>query len=225
MTVRIGIPLGIWGVGYAKFLTRWWEGIDSLEVQPDEIVIVTDQQNFRSVLEQSEGRPIWIIQHESDSYGGYFNRAIEMLQTDWIAMCNVDDYFLPEALNEIQKAEDEGCNLVCDHLIHKDTNVIQSASWRPEELDHSFTLMGCNPMTKHLWEAAGGFPEGMRFVDWGLAIRMRETGLVKPFYASTKRIVYDVGYDRLTMSGATLDGESRRQGNAEIQALVESLRK
>lgn len=225
MSVTIGIPLGIWGDGYASFLSRWWEGIDSLEVQPDEIVIVTDQKNFRSVLQQSQGRPVWIVQEDHKDYAGYFNRAIELLQTDWIAMCNVDDYFLPGALNELQKADDEGCNLICDHLIHKDTNVVQSASWHPEQLDHSFTLMGCNPMTKHLWQASGGFPEGIRFVDWGLAIRMRETGLVRAFYASTKRIVYDVGYDRLTMSGASLDGESRSKGNAEIRALVESLRK
>jgi hypothetical protein len=83
--------------------------------------------------------------------------------------------------------------------------------------------MGANPMTKRLWESAGGFPKGVRFADWGLALRMKKTGLVKPFYAQTDRIVYDVGYDRPTLSGATLANKDRAEGNQQINKLVEQL--
>jgi hypothetical protein len=83
--------------------------------------------------------------------------------------------------------------------------------------------MGANAMTKRLWEASGGFPKGVRFADWGLALRMRKTGLVKPFYASTTRIVYDVGTDRPTLSGASLPGDKRTEGENQIRKIAQEL--
>jgi hypothetical protein len=78
-------------------------------------------------------------------------------------------------------------------------------------------------MAKQLWEAAGGFLPGIRFADWGLAIQMDKTGLVKPFYASTMRIIYDVGYDRPTLSGAQLGSAERAEANEEPKRLLREL--
>jgi len=218
------LPLAIWGQGYGQFLPQWFAGVDSLERQPEEIVIVCDEHNFPDVMNAATRFDIMTIKVEQhDNYSRYWNRAIELCSSKWLGICNADDYFLPEALNEIDKADQEDCNLVCDNLIHKDSNHRQSASWNPTELGHAFNLMGANPMTKRLWEASGGFPDGIRFADWGLALRMRKTGLVKAFYASTNRIVYDVGQTRPTLSGASLDGALRQEGNDQIQKINRSL--
>jgi hypothetical protein len=96
--------------------------------------------------------------------------------------------------------------------------------WVPETLDHEFPLGGANPMTKDLWQASGGFPEGIRFADWGLALHMRKTGLVRPYNTPTMRIVYDRGYDRLTLSGALLGADQRSEGMRQIRELARSLR-
>jgi len=220
----ISLPLAIWGNGYSQFLAQWFEGTQSLERLFDEIVIVCDEANYpavmSSVLDFSKVR-IRVENH--NGYADYWNRAIALCKSKWLGICNVDDYFLPEALNQLDEADAQGCNLICDNLLHKGTNQRQTASWVPEELDSSFSLMGANPMTKALWEAAGGFPKDVQFADWGLALRMRKTGLVKPFYASTNRIVYDVGYDRATMSGASLDANLRREAQQQIHKIVNEL--
>lgn len=225
MSPTISLPLCIWGSGYSQFLPQWFRGVESLERKIDEIVVVCDEQNYfavmNSVIDFSKVR-IRVETH--GDYSAYWNRAFELCQGKWIAICNADDYFLPQALNQIDEADAQGCNLICDHLVHKGTSNTQSAVWRPEELDYAFNLMGANPMTKQLWEAAGGFPPNMRFADWGLALAMRKTNLVNPFYASTTRIVYDVGYDRATMTGASLESEKRSVGNNQVQEFAAKLR-
>ena len=220
----ISIVLAIWGEGYSQFLPQWFRATESLEREFDEIVVVTDNKNASAVLcAITDFSKVRIRVEEYEEYSGYFNRAIDLATSKWIAFCNADDVFLPKALNSIDEADSEEANLICDNLIHKGSNFRQSAYWEPSELNHTFRLMGANPMTKQLWEAAGGFPKGVRFADWGLALRMKKTGLVKPFYAQTDRIIYDVGYDRLTLSGATLANEDRAEGNQQINKLVEQL--
>jgi glycosyltransferase involved in cell wall biosynthesis len=224
LKTTISLPLAIWGEGYGEFLPRWFEGVLALEREIDEIVVVCDEANFPAVMSAfSDFSKVRIRVEDHPGYSEYWNRAIDLCQSKWVAICNADDYFLPEALNEIDQAEQEGCNLVLDHLLHKHNNYRQTARWEPEALDTQFSLMGANPMTKRLWEASGGFPRGVRFADWGLALRMRKTGLVKPFYASTTRIVYDVGTDRLTLSGAKLPGDKRAEGENQIHQIAKEL--
>ena len=219
----ISLPLAIWGKGYSQFLHNWFTGVQSLERDVDEIVIVCDNENYSSVMSAvTDFEKVKIKVENHANYADYWNRAIELCSGKWIAICNADDYFLPQALNEIDTADEQGCNLICDHLRHKHSNQRQSASWNPEELGHAFSLMGANPMTKRLWEAAGGFPN-VRFADWGLALRMRKTGLVKAYYASTDRIVYDVGHNRPTMSGASLESSLRMEGNDQIMRIAQEL--
>ena len=220
----ITVVLAIWGEGYADCLPAWFAGLDSLERECDEVVIVCDQANISAVLSAATDFTKLRIRVEQHSeFGGYWNRAIDLATSKWIAFCCADDYFLPEALNEVDQADAEGANLICDHLLHKGTNVRQSAHWQPEALSHDFKLMGGNFITKKLWESAAGYPTGFQFADWGFALRMLKTKLVKPYYASTNRIVYDMGYDRPTMSGATLPGDVRAKGNEQIRLLVQEL--
>jgi glycosyltransferase involved in cell wall biosynthesis len=222
--VTISLPLAIWGTGYAEFLPRWWEGVLSLRREVHDICIVTDRQNYGPVMKAiTDFSKVRIRVEEHQNYAAYWNRAIELCQGKWIAQCNVDDQFLPEALDAIDEADASECNLLCDSLRNKGSDVIQKAYWEPHDFMHNFRLLGANPITKQLWEACGGFLPGIRFADWGLAIQMNKTGLVRPFNASTQRIIYDVGYDRQTLSGAMLDPAERAEGMEQPRRLLREL--
>ena len=221
----ISLPLAIWGDSYSSFLPQWWEGVRSLETQPDEIIIVTDDRNFPAVAASVERwEKVRVIKENLNSYAQYWNKAISLCGGKWIAICNVDDYFLPKGLNSILEAEKRGKNLVCDAIRTKGTDHVQQTIWNPDALNYEFELGGANPMTKALWQAAGGFPEGIRFADWGLALGMRKSGLVEPYVTSEIRIVYDRGYDRLTLSGALLGAAERAEGREQIKQLAKSLK-
>jgi len=199
--------------------------VQSLETKPFEINIVTDEKNWEQVKASvpNEG-VVRVVKENLNSYAEYWNQAIYLCVGKWIAICNVDDYFLPKALNSIPEAEAAGCNLVCDWLRTKGSDSVQQCIWNPMTLDYEFELGGANPMTRHLWQASGGFPEGIRFADWGLALHMRKTGLVKPYNTPTMRIVFDRGYDRMTTSGALLGPDERAEGMEQIRQLSRSLR-
>jgi len=223
--VTIGLPLAIWGDGYSKFLDQWWNGVLSLETKPDEIVIVTDSKNYPVVFESVRDWSITkVVKEDLENYAQYWNRAIELCSTKWVAICNADDYFLPRGINSILEAEKRGCNLVCDAIRTKGKEHILYTNWVADDLNHTFELGGANPMTKDLWRASGGFPEGIRFADWGLALHMRKTGLVKPYSTPEIRIVYDRGYDRVTLSGASISSEDRTAGMEQIRQLAKALR-
>ena len=199
--------------------------MQSLETKPFEINIVTDEKNWEAVKASvPNGGVVRVIKENLNSYAEYWNQAIYLCVGKWIAICNVDDYFLPKALNSIPEAEAAGCNLVCDWLRTKGSDSVQQCIWNPMTLDYEFELGGANPMTRDLWQASGGFPEGIRFADWGLALHMRKTGLVKPYNTPTMRIVYDRGYDRMTLSGALLGPDQRAEGMEQIRQLARSLR-
>ena len=221
----ISIVLAIWGEGYSQFLPRWFEAVETLERDYDEIVIVSDEININAVLTSiKDFSKVRIrVENYEPEFANYWNRAIDLASSKWIAFCCADDYLLPEALNDIDAADLAGCNLLLDHLLHKGSLQRQSAVWTEAELNNAFRLMGGNSITKSLWESVGGFPYGFQFADWGFALRLKKTGLVKPFQASTNRIVYDMGYDRLTMSGATLPFEDRAKGQIQINNLIKEL--
>jgi glycosyltransferase involved in cell wall biosynthesis len=221
----ISIVLAIWGDGYAKFLPQWFEAVETLERDYDEIVIVSDEQNINQVLTSiKDFSKVRIrVENYEPEFANYWNRAIDLARSKWIAFCCADDYFLPEALNEIDAADNAECNLIVDHLLHKGSLQRQSAVWNPAELNSDFRLMGGNSITKSLWESVGGFPYGFQFADWGFALRLKKSALVKPWQASTNRIVYDMGYDRMTMSGATLPYSDRAKGQNQINNLIKEL--
>ena len=105
----------------------------SLETKPDEIIIVTDDKNFPAV---AASVPDWgdvrLVKENLNSYAEYWNKAISLCGGKWIALCNVDDYFLPRGLNSIPEAEKRGKNLVCDAIRTKGSDHVQQTIWNPD---------------------------------------------------------------------------------------------
>ena len=221
----IGLPLAVWGQGYAEFLPRWWQGVLSLERKPDEVVIVTDRANQAHALATTPETniPTSVFVIDGNDYSVFWNEAISKCDTEWVAICNADDQFLPQALNEIDAAEAEGCNLVCDWIQDKDTNELHASAWNQDSIGSHWTMLGAEPMKKSLWQAAGGFRHGYLFADWQLAMYMAKTGQVKAYHAQTVRIIYDRGQTRKTLSGVLQDHNIKAEAYQKLRALAEEL--
>jgi len=200
---NVGLPLAVWGKGYAEFLPRWWEGVQALERQPDEIVITYDQANEDAVVNSvPEGyKPKLILAANFSTYAQYWNCAITALTTDWFSICNVDDKYFPQALNEIDEAEAAGCNLITDRIKDLDGGRVHKSRWNGRQVGVAWTMVGAEPMRLSLFHDAGRFPEGFRFIDWALAMKMYWVG-VKAHDSEIIRILYDRGVSRVTVSSS-----------------------
>lgn len=221
--VTVSLPLAIWGSGYAEFLPRWWEGVKSLQRQPDEIVIVTDAANYQAAKDSiPAGYEVTLRESQASEYADYWNTAIKLTSADWFAICNVDDLFLPEALNDIAEADRQGCNLITDRIKDLDGGDIANSRWNGEAIGRAWTMVGAEPMRRDLFIAAGGFPKGQRFADWALAMRAYKVG-VRAFDTQTVRIIYDRGVTRQTVSSLLNGPEVLSKGYEALTRLAKEL--
>ncbi len=224
--VKIGLPLALWGSGYAGFLPRWWHGVTHLQRQPDEIHIVTDIDNFKdandSVPEEMRQITKVVVNKKAKSYAEYWNAAILGLNADWSYICNVDDIFLPEALNDCEKAEAAGCNLITDMIKDLSSPAFFKSRWNGIEIGTEWHMVGAEPMRISLFREAGGFPEGQRFADWALAMKMYFVG-VKAYDSQIVRIIFDRGLTRKTVSSILNGQDVLQEGYARLTELSKSL--
>jgi len=222
VSITISLPLAVWGSGYDQFIDRWQDGVRSLSRQPDEIVVVTDEAN-KHVLDQItldiKVQKHW-LPHSDYRLWDY---AIRQCTGKWIAICNIDDQFLPGALSEIEEADRQGANLLLDALEVRGSDAIWSGDWIPQLIPQSFTIPGAEPMTKELYEQGGGYDHNFQFPDWALAVHWVQKGVVNPYRASTRRIIFDPGWHRKTLSGQLQDSSVKVAGTAQVHELSRSL--
>lgn len=218
----VSLPLAVWGDGYAKFFQRWLAGAHQLTHRPIEIVLVTDERNRDLAKDVESEIP---IRHEWLKAADYrlWDYAIRLCKGEWLGICNVDDQFLPNALDQINEADEAGCNLIVDTLIVKTTGHHWKGYWDANTIPERFTLVGAEPMKKQLYLDAGGFDYRFQFPDWALAVHMVHKSLCKPFQAKTQRILFDPGEDRLTMSGSQQNPSVKAAGTAQVHELSRSL--
>lgn len=217
---KISLPLAIWGDGYAKFLDRWLEGVHGLYRQPDEIVFVTDKANKELKLDTeipTQRHYLTAMDYRLWDY------AIRKATGDWVAICNVDDVFLPAALDTIDQADREGYNLLIDSLVVKQTGHVWRGYWDAGMIPHRFTMPGAEPMRRDLYIEAGGFDYKFQYPDWALMVNVVAKGIAKPFVSNTERIIFDTGSDRLTMSGGQQNPSVKARGSAQVHELAREL--
>lgn len=220
----VALPLALWGSGYADFLPRWWSGVQSLQRQPDEIVIVTDSANWQAAWDSiPAGMKIAsVVKCNATEYADFWNIAIQLTTSDWFAICNVDDLFLPEALNDIDEADRQGCNLITDRIQDLDGGEVSNSRWNGANIGRAWTMVGAEPMRRDLFIAAGGFPRGQRFADWALAMRAYKVG-VRAFDSDIIRIIYDRGLTRKTVSSILNGPEVLSKGYESLTRLAKEL--
>ena len=222
--LTIGVGVSLFGTAYNEFMPQWWEGVKSLNRQPDAIVICHDSQNkdyVQSLIPKGHNSVTRTIEMEGEFAD--FMLAIQSEQTtDWISVCNVDDYYLPGAFDEIEQADAEGCDIYIDKLQIKHNGSIMEGRWIPEKLPYEMTCPGAAPIKRELFERTGGHTKGAIYDDWELYIRCVAAG-AKPFHASTVRIVHDLGYGRVTMSGVGRPASNDQIGFAHIAKVREEL--
>jgi hypothetical protein len=215
--LTLGVGVSLFGTAYNEFMPQWWAGVESLNRQPDAIVICHDPQNNEYVKSLVPAKYKKITRRiEMEGEFADFMLAIQSKQTtDWISVCNVDDYYLPTAFDELDQADQAGCDIYIDKIQLKHDGSIMDGRWIPEKIPYEMTCAGAAPIKRELFERTGGHTKGAIYDDWELYIRCVAAG-AKPYHANTVRIVHDLGYGRVTMSGVGRPATNDQIGLAHI---------
>jgi hypothetical protein len=222
--LTLGLGVCLFGNTYGEFLPNYWEGVQSLNRQPNAIVVAHDSQNkalVESLIPQEYKEITKTIEMEGEF--AEFLLVIQTAQTtDWISICGVDDRYLPGAFDELDKADAEGCDIYIDKLQLKHDGSIMGGQWIPSEIPNRMTCPGSAPIKRELLEKTGGHTKGAIFDDWELYIRCVAAG-AKPYHASTVRAICDIGYGRVTMSGVGRPSSNDTIGRAHIERVRQEL--
>jgi hypothetical protein len=224
--VKISVVNATWGERYHQFIPRFWGGVVSLERKPDEIVMVVgsaDEEVIRASIPKDFQKITNIIVADLEHFNDYFDRAFTSATGDWLAWCSIDDWFFPEAFNEIDAAAADGCDLVCDTVVLHPSGKVFEGYWNPSDIYSRLIMPGAAPMTVKLYERLGGFDRDIYFSDWGFYIKAAAAG-VKVHPTKIKRIMYDEGIDHETMSGPRKPPHVDQMAHEQIRQLGIRLR-
>jgi hypothetical protein len=205
-------------------LIGWWDSVKTLNRQPDSILFAYDSQN-KSLVENNipdeYKRSTKLIELDGDYWE--YRQAVQANQTaDWFSICGIDDRYLPGAFDQLDQANAEGCDIYIDKLQYKHNGQILDGRWIPEEIPSRMTCPGQATVKRELFEKTKGVTKGSIYDDWELYIRFVAAG-AKPFHADTIRIIHDLGYDHVTLSGINRESTNDDYGKTHIQQVRHEL--
>jgi len=213
----LGLGAVLFGNRYSSFVDGWWESVTRINRQPDSIIFVHDTYNKRLVESSvpEEYKDITTLIQLDGEYWEY-RQAVQANQTaDWFSICGIDDRYLPGAFDELELANEQGCDLYIDKLQYKHNGQILDGRWIPEEVPHRMTCPGQATCKRELFQKTKGVTRGSIYDDWELYIRFVAAG-AKPYHAETIRIIHDLGYDHVTLSGVNRDSSNDDIGKQHI---------
>lgn len=224
--VTISVVNATWGERYHQFIPRWWAGVESLQRKPDEVLIVvaTDTETaIKQSVPKAFKKITKIIVSDREDFNDYWDLAFSSASGDWLAGCSIDDWFLPEALNEVDAAAKAGCELVADTVVLHPSGKLFEGRWDADAIFTKLVVPGVAPMSASLYERIGGFDRDIYFSDWGFYIKAAAAG-VSVHQTDIKRIVYDEGVDHETMSGPLKPAHIDDMAHRQIRDLVKRVR-
>ena len=222
----ISVVSAIWGLEFRRFVNRWWDSVVALERIPDQIVVITDRDNldfFETSRPDGYDVSVKIVAVDGElTSTEYWDMAYRECDMDWIVGLSIDDLFVSEALNDIDRADAEGCELVADGCRFSDQPRIWKGYWNPVEIFDSMTMPGGAPMRKDMYERVGGLPNEIYWLDWAFYMVCAKAG-VKVFQSDLIRMIFDEGYTHKTISGQQLDSGTREMANNQIRQFATML--
>jgi hypothetical protein len=199
----ISVVTCCYGIEYAEFIPRWWQSVLALNRKPDEIILGIDKGDptglSRSIPEGIKARIIVLPE------GGNVDKwdfAVRKAKSKWWCYAPIDDEFLPEALDEVDKADEEGADFLVDSIIVRDSGFVAKGDWNTKDIATRLPIPGWPPTTLAIYKKLAR--NDYKFGDWAFQIDAAATG-AKPYFANTKRIIWDSGVNRMTLSNPKND--------------------
>jgi len=211
-----------WGEDYAKFIPRFWQGVESLNRKPDEIVLGVEADDKTGFAESApEGYNIKIHVFESDTFQWRWYETLMQATSEWQIGCAVDDELLPGAFDELDLAAEQGAEIYADSIIIRESGERVGGRWDTSNLQQILPCPGGAATTTELFRRIGMKPE-FRWVDWVFYIDAVKAG-AKPYISNTTRMIYDDGRGRQTWSSVSMDSNVRQSYSEQVAAYARSL--
>lgn len=211
-----------WGEEYAAFIPQWWRGFLSLRRKPDELILGVaegDEVGFAASVPKDIDAKIVVLPNSSANERWDF--LAKQPSSKWFCGAPIDDELLPGAFDEIDIADEAGAEIYVDSIQYRHNNAIWKGHWDCREIAYRMPAPQGIPILTHLHTTIGQKNQ-YRWADWIFYIDLAKAG-VKPYIASTTRLIFDSGIGRSTNSSPSLDRGVREAADAEVREYAKSL--
>lgn len=222
MVNSASIVTACWGTRYQPYIARWWQSLKTLNTMPNEIVLVTDLSDPCNLLTSV---PDWVdvpvvkVQVDSDDYNTLWKAGVHGATQEWLVKMPIDDQFLPEALDFLDKVDGD---LVIDRC-----KFLQGGEW-PAIWDTSathsrkFAPAGFSPFRRNLVAVYDSMPMPCPWDDYLFYLMLAKAD-VKVWHTDAYRMLHDLGDDHETVSGNKRNQEKASQADARLQEIRQEL--
>lgn len=185
--MSIGVVTVAVGEKYQNRLPEWARSIMSLTTQPDEICIVTNTVPMGLVAEVHDLLPQATFMISNRPWRHHpqvlVNDAIEKTFTTWICKMDVDDLFLPHALDGL---EESSADVFCFGISYLGQDLPGQSPSPEQVLSRQANLVfSGSPYRRKLW--VGNPYRDMIFEDWAFWVGCAARGAI---FQSSQRIDY-----------------------------------
>lgn len=220
--MTIGVVTVAYGEPYQRFIPAWAQSVASLTVQPDHAVIICDSISAEhlDILERTldSTRTTVMLTKTTPEYHPQIlvNEAIAALETDWVCKMDIDDRFLPHALDKVPDCTSDvlmfGIMLTQWDSEGNEVNR-RPVFMLPQHVDakqiavspHNLVFSG-SPFRHHVWQAAPF--RDMIYEDWAFWIEAAKNGFT---FTQTGSIDYEYRVHGSNVSMLCDDARWRRQ--------------
>jgi len=179
---RLTLYTVVFGDDYHEFLDGWIDA--ALKVGADEVLVVSDR--YRPVP-----AGVRLVVHETNyrwREAGMRQHAVELAQSEWVWLIDVDDRVLPDVADVVARDAD----VVQVGFIRSDGEV-----YVPNVIPHSTFLeqrvnryVGTSPVKRDRLLKVGGWPD-VGYADWGL---WRKLARSRYRFAAADRICFEYNW-------------------------------
>lgn len=193
-----------WGLDYAEFIPRWWSGVVRLNRKPDEIILGIDPGDPTGLSKSvPEGIKVKIVELPDEIASKKWEFAALQSKSKWWCYMPIDDEILPDAFDEVDKANAQGAEILVDSIVIRQNQVTAQGHWDFTNIATVLPIPGVPIMTIEVMKRIGLKHEFM-FGDWIFQIDAKLAG-VKVYHAKTRRMIWDAGTTRKTLSSSLND--------------------
>ena len=221
----ISVVTALYGQQYVQYLDRWWNAIRGLNRQPDEIVLATVPGDsfglFKSVPDWCKSAIIK-IEGKADGVHGPWYDGMRATTSDWIFGCGIDDQFSPDAFDQVDEASAHEAQIIIDRIEYLQGGD-WPANWNPENWrDRQFAPGGVGGFYRSLKPLWDEFPDDLRWNDYAFYLLALKRN-VRPFMATTTRMIHDLGSNHQTVSGVLRDTTHDAMANQQIEKFIQEI--